>query len=805
MAQDKMVVGIEFDIEKAKKDLAALTETIKNLNYAGDDNEDTVKALEKQWDQLDKAIKVAEGGIAGVNDSLKGVTNSSMPLQKQLRQVTLRLQELMLAGKQNTKEYSELVARAGQLRDAISDTQGAINKTASDTANLDAIMGAASAATGGFGLFTAGMSLLGKDTEDVEKAQKKLQQAILLVNSVQQISNALNKNSALIERLRAVANDLLAKSMRDVTTATKGATTATKGFKAALVTTGVGAIVAALGLVIGKVAEYVEKTNEAKKSTEDLKDELESLRSESASATVNATNAFNTYKKAKKEQEEMGLTDEEILERRKKELSDLNAQVAESEKQYASFEKIYKRYLREYSDAKKAFAIDDRKDNEIAMLEAEKRLELVKVQLEGTKGHLYDRRAEATEMETVVLKLSDDIAQKNEEAADAIRRQKEEAIRLNKELDKQIDDAKLRRFERGTKDMLDAIDDIQKAEKSAETFEERLQDYYFSAMFDAALEKNFRMKLLEDEKKERLANAKETGEEVRKINTLYQLKSYEIENEYTDKKKALAVKVAEIRDNFYAEIEEREKERVQGIIDSFEVARASLENLSRAFPENVLKVLPELSEDEKNAWLKSFQDAYDSALISQDQFNALSAELDRAYLEQKQQATWATAANMIDFYSMVASYAMDMYTSIASMEEETSKDAFEKSKRAQIASAWVNGLTGAAGAYAQAMSTYGAPLGYIIGTAASAATIANTVAATKKIKAQKWSGASEGGYSTSTPSVSTGTSSVASAIITRTSAPSVTEAISSSQPVLVVDEVTYKQKQMQNLEKVTTI
>lgn len=65
---DKAV--IEIDIEKAKRDLQSLTETIKQLNAAGDDNEETVKALEKQWGVLDSQIKQAEKSTDSMVNSM---------------------------------------------------------------------------------------------------------------------------------------------------------------------------------------------------------------------------------------------------------------------------------------------------------------------------------------------------------------------------------------------------------------------------------------------------------------------------------------------------------------------------------------------------------------------------------------------------------------------------------------------------------------------------------------------------------------------------------------------------------------
>lgn len=188
---------------------------------------------------------------------------ASKSLKTELRELTEQLADMKLAGKDNSQEYANLVARAGELRDAMDDANQAIRNTASDTSNLDAILEGASAVTGGFGLATSAMSIFGANTEAVEKAQKKLQEAIALVNSVQAIANSLNRDSALMTKLHAVAQKLLAKTMQQTATATNSATTATKKWKVALATTGIGVFLVALGSAVALFTEYLDKAEKA--------------------------------------------------------------------------------------------------------------------------------------------------------------------------------------------------------------------------------------------------------------------------------------------------------------------------------------------------------------------------------------------------------------------------------------------------------------------------------------------------------------------------------------------------------------
>lgn len=108
----------------------------------------------------------------------------------------------------------------------------------------------------------------------------------------------------------------------------------------------------------------------------------------------------------------------------------------------------------------------------------------------------------------------------------------------------------------------------------------------------------------------------------------------------------------------------------------------------------------------------------------------------------------------------IAAATSDILGSIAdSMEVNNEKD-FKRQKGLQIAQVTINTLAGAVGAFMQAMSSYPAPAGAIIGAVQAAAATAAGIAQISKIKQQKYSknGSSSGsvsGGSVSAPNVQT--------------------------------------------------
>lgn len=96
---------------------------------------------------------------------------------------------------------------------------------------------------------------------------------------------------------------------------------------------------------------------------------------------------------------------------------------------------------------------------------------------------------------------------------------------------------------------------------------------------------------------------------------------------------------------------------------------------------------------------------------------------------------------------------LDQKVKNGEISEEEAKKEFERIKKMQIAEAIVNTLSGAVGAYMQAVSTYAPPFGPILGGINAAAATAMGIAQITQIKSQQYGGSG----TPSTPSVEAGT------------------------------------------------
>ena len=391
-----------------------------------------------EMDRLQKATgnySISVGNYKEGTQELIGVQKS---MRTEIRDVKEELARLNLAGDTTSERYKELVARAGQLTDAMGDASQAAHKAASDTSNLDAALGLASVASGGFAVAEGALSALGIETEGVEKAERKLMGAISMVNGVQAIANALNKDGALRIKIMAVSQKLLAKATTATSTATKGASLAMKGLKAAMISTGIGALVVALGIVIEKIMDFVENS---KKANEELTKTQEKIKTagESLKKTYDdLKTAKQNYKNAVREAAEAVGGDKVVLE-------NLNKDLAENKKKYDEASGAVSVYTASVERSKaavdrfqKEYDKNPSKENADVLLAAQEALAANRGYLGTAELDKENAKTKDVELNRKVAetknKIDEDAAKKKEEAAKKIEeaekeRDAEEAIR----------------------------------------------------------------------------------------------------------------------------------------------------------------------------------------------------------------------------------------------------------------------------------------------------------------------------------------------------------------------------------------
>lgn len=331
---------------KNKLILNKMSEEERKNTKVGQELEAETKRIYDRMNELQKAtgkytLQVGNYSIAG---------EKMAQVIKQGREALYQMEQ---AGKANTAEYQQMAAKLAQMQDQMNDTSAMLKHMASDTWALDATLQAMSVGTGGFAAVTGAMQLFGAESKDVEEAQRKLQSAIALVNGVTAIQNALQKQSALVTRLKAEWTAITSKFTKQNTAttvantaaikaqgvATETTTKATKGLGQAMNAIKTNPIMLALTALVALGAAtvaVVKKIRAAQKEEyEEQLAQLETLEAKQKAASVAREQEIEKTQQSIKLAQAEGKSQDEILKLREQELQQRSQMATRNQLFYA--------------------------------------------------------------------------------------------------------------------------------------------------------------------------------------------------------------------------------------------------------------------------------------------------------------------------------------------------------------------------------------------------------------------------------------------------------------------------------------
>ena len=172
------------------------------VRFLGDDKQlsGTLKNIKGELNSTGQA----SSKLDQIQQRFNRIINSSAPLKKQLRELTAIMAKMNLDNMIDNDLFVTMTAKAAEMKDALGDASQAIRLMSSDTAKLDATIEGFQVLAGAAGVVTGVMGTLGTENERLQQAMLKVQSVISVMNGVQQIANALNKDSILMLRLKAL-------------------------------------------------------------------------------------------------------------------------------------------------------------------------------------------------------------------------------------------------------------------------------------------------------------------------------------------------------------------------------------------------------------------------------------------------------------------------------------------------------------------------------------------------------------------------------------------------------------------------
>lgn len=223
--------------------------------------EQCLKDLRRQYDQLGpgkaqtemraeieactRALEEDKAVLNGLRSEHEKNSATARGLTMELRQLQGAMAKMRLEGRQNSQEYQTMAQRAALLQDTLGDLRTQTKILSHDNAGLQGLISGASGVAGAFTMATGIMGAFASENENLVKIQTRVQSVLAITMGLQQVMNALNKDSAFrlvtvvkMKNLLTAANTRLATSL--------GISTAAASALMATLTLGLSAVITGL-------------------------------------------------------------------------------------------------------------------------------------------------------------------------------------------------------------------------------------------------------------------------------------------------------------------------------------------------------------------------------------------------------------------------------------------------------------------------------------------------------------------------------------------------------------------------------
>ncbi|MBL0136937.1 MAG: hypothetical protein IPP86_00215 [Bacteroidetes bacterium] len=248
-------------LESVKQKLTELANLKADINKAGFENaQNTLDDINAGISNLAAESKDKFSQVQAALLATGKTTIEQAGSLKELTQLIKAYSDASLLATDDVK--AQFVNLAAEAKDKLGDIKQEIKNLASDTSTFNAITEGVKTVVAGFTLIQGASGLFGKESENIQLAIQKTASALLVLNSVTEITNALQKESSLVVKATAAAqflwNGALAVStnlLRIFGITTSATTVGVRIFTAALISTGIGALVVGIGLLIANFSK----------------------------------------------------------------------------------------------------------------------------------------------------------------------------------------------------------------------------------------------------------------------------------------------------------------------------------------------------------------------------------------------------------------------------------------------------------------------------------------------------------------------------------------------------------------------
>lgn len=365
-----------------------------------------------------------------------GTGKSSDTLKSKLREVTAELQQLQLAGEQNSARYKELTQLAGEYGDAIDEVNNQIKNSRDGEKTINGIVNAAQALTGAFVGVQGAMALFGDESENTQRMLVKLNGAMAVLQGLQAVITGLQSDGAITlaalnvqQKIAVVQTNLETAAQSKNIVVKKAATAAQWLLNAAMNANPIGLLVTAVAALATALIIYTRNSRQAAEATGELQGAVKNLR-EGVDETVESIN--NLTERELIDLERVGAKQSELLKAR---LAGIRNTIDANQQAYNRNKEIFDKGLgdeEKREELAKELAATRKKTIQL-------RIDASRLEMEVQKQLLEEEKQAAEERK----RIEEEKERKAQEALEAQKKRIQDAIFRLKEEQLQVDEGTL--------------------------------------------------------------------------------------------------------------------------------------------------------------------------------------------------------------------------------------------------------------------------------------------------------------------------------------------------------------------------
>lgn len=256
-------------LDTLKKALTDVSKKIDDNTKSGQANAAVMEALQKEQNLLQSLIDAQSKGFANATSEIRNN-----------QQAILLLSQVY---GEDSAVIAELTKKTAELTDTVGDMKAVIKAQASDTHVFDGLIAAAQGLAGIYSVAQGAAALFGDENEELQKTFIKLQSVMAILQGLQAIQNALQKESAArqllnigLQKVTVLQTNLETAAQSKNIVVKYAAIAAQKALNAAMSLAGgpLLAVVGLLALLLISLSSFASATAKAKRNFEQLNEEF---------------------------------------------------------------------------------------------------------------------------------------------------------------------------------------------------------------------------------------------------------------------------------------------------------------------------------------------------------------------------------------------------------------------------------------------------------------------------------------------------------------------------------------------------